>query len=67
MITNANENAANLTARELAGQHDPKLQNEKTSFPGQQIGLYNDGETADVKQMVRTLNNPGENSQNNRG
>lgn len=67
MITNTNENAPTLTARELAGQHDPKLQNEKKSFPGQQIGLYNDGVAADVRQMVTTLNNPGENSQNERG
>lgn len=66
MNNDVNQNPA-LNAEELAGQHDPKLQNEKTSFPGQQIGLYNDGENADVKQMVSSLNNPGENTQGDRG
>lgn len=43
------------------------LQNEKTSVPGQQIGLYNDADKGDVKQMVRMLNSPEEESQQDRG
>lgn len=43
------------------------LANEKNSVPGQQIGLYSDNEKKDVDQMTRTLNNPGESSQDDRG
>lgn len=56
-----------LTVKESAGQYCPKLKNEKTSVPGQQIGLYNEGATADVDEMVDTLNSPAESSQSDRG
>lgn len=68
MTNYAKPNANNpLTAKESKGQYDPKLKNEKTSVPGQQIGLYNEGATADVDEMIHTLNNPGESSQDDRG
>lgn len=68
MITNAKENTNSpLTAKESAEQYSPKLKNEKKSVPGQQIGLYNEGATDDVNEMVNTLNNPGESSQDDRG
>lgn len=43
------------------------LQNEKTSVPGQQVGLYCEADARDVKQMVSLLNNPGDENQESRG
>ncbi len=37
------------------------------NVPGQQLGLYNNSEDKDVKQMVTLLNNPGEENQSGRG
>lgn len=68
MITNAKENTNSpLTAKETAEQYNPKLKNEKKSVPGQQIGLYNEGATSDVDEMVETLNSPSEHPQSERG
>lgn len=47
-----------------ATSHPEKtLYNEKATFPGQQIGLYGGAGKNDVKQMVKTLNSPGEDGQ----
>lgn len=37
------------------------------NVPGQQLGLYNNSEEKDVKQMVTLLNNPSEENQSGRG
>lgn len=50
-----------------ASRPEAPLHNEKSSLPGQQIGLYNCADADDVKQMVQTLNSPGEQSQQDRG
>lgn len=51
----------------VASRAEVPLHNEKTSLPGQQIGLYNCADASDVKQMVQTLNSPGEENQQDRG
>lgn len=55
-----------------AGHIDPKValsqaEHEKGTVPGQQIGLYSKADNRDVKQMVRMLNSPEEQSQKDRG
>ncbi|NVK93139.1 hypothetical protein HU824_07990 [Bacteroides sp. L10-4] len=45
----------------------PQAENEKGTVPGQQIGLYSKADNRDVKQMVRMLNSPEEQSQKDRG
>ncbi|MDE7024583.1 MAG: hypothetical protein K2O88_01730 [Paramuribaculum sp.] len=62
-------NSKNHTRLETISNRHPKqpLANEKNSVPGQQLGLYSDNEEKDFDQMTCTLNNPEENSQNDRG
>ncbi len=40
---------------------------QQKTVPGQQMGLYCEADDRDVKQMVRKLNNPEEDSQDSRG
>ena len=45
----------------------PHVENEKGTVPGQQIGLYSKADNRDLRQMVRMLNSPQEQSQKDRG
>ncbi|MDE6347848.1 MAG: hypothetical protein K2L60_04120 [Bacteroides sp.] len=54
-------------AREASCRSEEPLRNEKETVPGQQIGLYSKADKQDVRQMVRMLNSPEEQSQKDRG
>lgn len=45
----------------------PQAEREKETVPGQQIGLYSMADHRDVRQMVKMLNSPEEQSQKDRG
>lgn len=67
-LTTMNDYEKRQRSREMDARHPKQpIKNAQKSVPGQQIGLYSDNEAKDVCQMTRTLNNPGENSQSDRG